>query len=276
MPFCYTRAWAAYSIKCLTCPETPNNEGQVRPITATAPPGCILNTLPPSPTAGRHSVGHFVVPLMFGALEKALPDHIQADVGMMNIFNVQGRHRDGHDVASLYFLAGGFGALRGVDGAPATPAPSNMGVVPTEMWENMTSMTIEKRALLPDFGGAGEFRGGLGQEVVLRNDTTNLLTVSFMGQRTQFPALGFHGAKPGRLREFRINGAVARPKGRYVLNPGDVVTVYEAGGGGFGDPRKRTIEAVVKDVKSGMVSVQGALIDYGVEVDMKSGTGVRI
>jgi N-methylhydantoinase B len=276
VPFCYTRAWAAYSIKCLTCPETPNNEGQVRPIKTTAPQGCILNTLPPSSTAGRHSVGHFVVPLMFGALEKALPDRIQADVGMMDIFNVQGRHRDGHDVASLYFLAGGFGALKGVDGAPTTPAPSNMGVVPTEMWENMTSTTIEKRALLSDSGGAGEFRGGVGQEVILRNDTTNLLTVSFMGQRTQFPALGFHGGKPGKLRQFSINGEIAKPKGRYVLNPGDVVTIREAGGGGFGDPSKRAIASVVKDVQSGMVSAEGALADYGVKVEVKSGTGIRV
>ena len=60
---------------------------------------------------------------------------------MMNIFNVQGTHRDGRDVASLFFLAGGFGAHDGLDGAPTTPAPSNMGVVPTEIWENMTSMS---------------------------------------------------------------------------------------------------------------------------------------
>jgi N-methylhydantoinase B len=276
VPFCYTRAWAVYSIKCLTCPETPNNEGQVRPIKVTAPEGCILNTLPPSSTAGRHSVGHFVVPLMFGALEAALPDRIQADVGMMDIFNVQGTHRDGHDVASLYFLAGGFGALNGIDGAPTTPAPSNMGVVPTEMWENMTSMTVEKRALLADSGGPGQFRGGVGQEVVLRNDTGNLLTVSFMGQRTQFPARGFHGGKSGRLRQFRINGEIAQAKGRYVLKPGDVVTIYEAGGGGFGNPRQRSIDAVVSDVINGLVSVDGALSDYGVKVDSRLKTGNRV
>ena len=270
VPFCYTRAWAAYSIKCLTCPDTPNNEGQVRPLNISAPEGCILNCVPPWPTAGRHSVGHFIVPLMFGALADAMPNQIQADIGMMNIFNVQGKHRDGRGIASLFFLAGGFGALKGLDGAPTTPAPSNMGVVPTEVWENLTSMTVEKRELLADSGGAGRFRGGVGQEVVLRNDTGNLMTVSFMGQRTQFAALGFYGGKPGRLREYRINDTIGHPKGRYVLKPGDVVVIHEAGGGGFGDPHQRPTESVLADVKKGLVTVEGALRDYGVIVEPRS------
>ncbi|MCC6469920.1 MAG: hydantoinase B/oxoprolinase family protein [Alphaproteobacteria bacterium] len=275
VPFCYTRAWAAYSIKCLTTPGTPNNEGSVRPINVTAPEGCILNTQVPFPTAGRHAVGHFIVPLMMGAMQDAVPDRVQADVGMMNIFNVQGTNRDGRGIASLFFLAGGFGALAGMDGAPTTPAPSNMGVVPTEMWENITSMTVERRELLPDSGGPGAARGGVGQEVVLVNDTGNLLTVAFMGQRTQFPAKGFQGGKAGRLRGYQINGKPVNPKGRFVLNPGDVISLFEAGGGGFGDPARRPPELVLADVRSGLVTAEGALRDYGVRVDLKRGTAVR-
>lgn len=263
VPMCYTRAWAAYSIKCLTCPETPNNEGQVRPIAVTAPEDCILNAQPPWPTAGRHSVGHFVVPLIFGALAKALPHVIQADPGMMNIFNVQGRHRDGRDVASLFFLAGGFGALEGQDGTPTTPAPSNMGVVPTEVWENLTSMSVLKRELLADSGGPGKYRGGVGQEVVLRNDTGNLLTVSFMGLRTKFPAVGFEGGKPGGLRRYEVNGVEAHPKGRYILQPGDAVTIHEAGGGGYGEPRDRSRAAIEDDLRKGLVTPEGAKRDFG-------------
>jgi N-methylhydantoinase B len=275
VPFCYTRAWAAYSIKCLTCPETPNNEGQVRPIAITAPENCILNAQPPWPTAGRHSVGHFVVPLMFGALAEALPHVIQADPGMMNIFNVQGKHRDGRDVASLFFLAGGFGAHDGLDGAATTPAPSNMGVVPTEVWENLTSMTVVRRELLADSGGPGKFRGGVGQEVVLRNDTGNLLTVSFMGLRTQFPAVGFHGGKPGALRHYMIDGKEAHPKGRYVLSPGATVVIREAGGGGFGAPRDRARDAIEDDIRKGLVTVEGAKRDYGYDATSKVETRPR-
>lgn len=267
VPFCYTRAWAAYVIKCLTCPDIPNNEGQVRPLHITAPENCILNAQPPFATGGRHSVGHFVVPLMFGALEKAVPEAIQADMGMMNIFNVQGVHQNGHAVASLFFLAGGFGGKSGLDGQPTTPGPSNMGVVPAEVWESMTSVSVLKRELLADSGGPGEFRGGVGQEVILRNDTGNLLTVSFMGLRTAFPAAGFLGGRPGALRQYAINGEPAHPKGRYVLEPGDVITLREAGGGGYGDPSKRSPQAVLEDVRNGFVSAAGAMRDYGVTVD---------
>jgi N-methylhydantoinase B len=265
VPFCYTRAWAVYAIKCLTCPETPNNEGQVRPISVTAPEDCILNAQAPWPTAGRHSVGHFVVPLIFGALSGALPTMVQADSGMMNIFNVRGRHRDGRDVASLFFLAGGVGAHDGLDGTATTPAPSNMGVVPTEVWENLTGMSVIKRELLADSGGAGAYRGGVGQEVILRNDTGNPLTVSFMGLRTQFPATGFQGGKPGQPRRYVINGEPVNPKGRYTIAPGDTILIREAGGGGVGDPALRSPDALRRDLRSGLVTAEGLRRDYGVE-----------
>ena len=275
VPFCYTRAWTNYSIKVLTTPYLPNNDGSVRPIRLTAPDNCILNALPPAATAGRHSVGHFVVPLIFGALAEALPERIQADVGMQHVFNVFGPHADGHRFASQFFLSGGYGAFRGLDGHAATPAPSNMGVVPTEVWENYSSMLLEKRDLLADSGGPGRWRGGAGQETVLTNDTGNPLTVAFMGQRTQFPARGLFGGGNGRLREVLINGEPVAAKGTFRLAPGDTVTLREAGGGGYGDPAERPAEAVLSDVLAGAVSVEAALRDYGVTVDAAAGTAKR-
>jgi N-methylhydantoinase B len=121
VPFCYTRAMVLYSMKCLTVPELPNNGGSVVPITVTAPAGCLLDAQPPSPTGARHMIGHFVSPLVFGALAEAVPEQIQADCGMMDLMTFQGRHRDGHDVSTIYFASGGFGALAGLDGAETTP-----------------------------------------------------------------------------------------------------------------------------------------------------------
>ena len=267
VPLCYTRAQSYYVVKCLTIPSLPNNEGAVRPVTVSAPEDCILNVQPPSPTGGRHSVGHFIVPLLMGALSEALPDRVQADVSMMNVFNVQGRHAEGDEVTSLFFLAGGFGALQGVDGRAVTPAPSNMTVVPTEIWENLTSMTIERREILADSGGPGAFRGGPGQEVVFRNDTGHVLDLALMGQRTEFPARGFMGGHDGHLRQFLLNDAPADPKGRLVLSPGDRVTMREAGGGGFGDPIERALSAVQHDVEDGYVTIESARRDYGCVFD---------
>ena len=265
VPFCYTRAMVLYSIKCLTVPELANNGGSVVPITVTAPTGCLLDAQPPAATGARHMIGHFVSPLVFGALAEAVPDRIQADCGMMDLMTFQGRHRDGHDVATIYFASGGFGALSGRDGAETTPGPSNMAVVPVEVWETLTSTTVEKKFLLPDSAGPGASRGGLGQEVVIRNDSEHLMTVFCMANRTEFPPLGLMGGGPGRVREHRVNGVTVDPKGHYELAPGDRITMIEAGGGGYGNPSERPRAAVLVDLDEGFITPEGAARHYGMD-----------
>ena len=263
VPFCYSRAMALYSIKCLTAPTIPNNGGSAAPVTVTAPEGCILNAQPPSPTAGRHIVGHFVTSLIFGALAEAVPDRVQADTGLINIITVQGRHPDGTPITTLYFVAGGFGALDGLDGYACLPGPSNMACVPVEVWESRTGLTVESKRLRMDSGGAGQWRGGLGQEIVLRNDTGHPMTVFSMANRTQFPAKGLAGGLNGALREHRINGELINPQGRRDLAPGDRLTMLEAGGGGIGDPRARARESVATDLRDGFISAAAASELYG-------------
>ena len=266
VPLGYAKAFAVYGVKCITIPGTPNNIGCVTPIQVTAPENCILNALPPHPTGGRNIVGHFVTPLVFAALADAIPDRVQADCGMMNHLNVQGTHRNGRSVAGLYYASGGFGALDGMDGAPVTPSPSNMTAPPVEVWENLTSMTVEKKRLLTDSGGPGKYRGGLGQEIVVKNDSGHDMTVACLAARTEYPALGMHGGGSGSLRQYLINDETVHPKGRYVLHPGDVITMIEPGGGGFGDPGQRERDDVVRDIREGAVSREAAARDYGVDV----------
>ena len=263
VPLCYTRAMTAYAIKCLTTPRIPNNQGSVRPITATAPPGCLLNAISPSATGGRHIVGHFVVPLIFGALADIVPDRVQADSGMLNLINVHGQTRDGRGVSSIFFASGGFGALAGQDGAATTPSPSNMTGSSIEVWENLTGMFIESKALLTDSGGPGEFRGGLGQRIEFINDSGHDIAIACLAGRTEFAPQGVRGGLPGGLREVRVNGKTVHPKGRYVLAPGDRLTTFEAGGGGYGDPRRRDAAALRNDIAMGNVSRHAAVEVYG-------------
>jgi N-methylhydantoinase B len=272
VPLCYARAMVLYTVKCLTVPELPNNGGMTAAITVTAPEGCLLNAMPPAATGARHMIGHYVTPLVFGALAEAAPNAVMADCGMMNLLTVQGTHRDGRPMSTLYFAAGGFGALRDHDGPEVLPGPSNMAAVPVEVWETLTSTTIERKRLLPDSGGAGAARGGLGQEVVIRNDSGHPLTVLCMANRTEFAPAGLAGGKSGRLREHRVNGEVVDPKGRFVLDPGDRITMFEAGGGGFGDPSERNLKSVLRDVRNGFVTEQSARTDYGIDVDASDGS----
>ena len=262
VPINYARAFTAYAVKCVTTPAIPNNIGAVTPITVSAPDNCILNARPPYPTGGRHVIGHFVNPLVMGALAQIEPERGQAESGMMSLVNIQGRHRDGRGVSSIYFSSGGFGALRGIDGLPTMPSPSNMTGTPVEVWEDVTGMTVRRKALRPDSGGPGEFRGGLGQEIELVNDTGNELTVSCLAGRTQFAAQGLAGGAAGALRSCLVNGVPVHPKGRYFLKPGDVLTLVEPGGGGFGPAARRTRARVDEDLREGFVTLEAARRDY--------------
>jgi N-methylhydantoinase B len=182
---------------------------------------------------------------------------------MLDLINVQGTTREGEGVSSIFFASGGFGALAGLDGAPCTPHPSNMTGTPIEVWENLTGTSIESKTLLADSGGPGKFRGGLGQRIELRNDSGNAMSIACLAGRTEFPPAGVLGGKPGRLRELQINGTTVHPKGRYTLAPGDTVTTFEAGGGGYGDPRERDPAALAADIEAGYVTREGARRDYG-------------
>ena len=276
VPFCYTLAFAVFSIKAVTIPEIPNNEGATHPIAISAPEGCILNTTRPAPTAGRHILGHFVTPLIFGALKDVLPDRVQADCGMMGIVNCQGRRRDGQPFSNAYAVAGGYGAHRGLDGAPVTSGPGNMTACATETFEQDTNLTVLSKALAIDSGGPGESRGGVGQDIVMRNDTRYDIVISGLSGRTMFPPTGVHGGEPGRLREYRLNDRVIDAKGQYTMKPDDLLSLAEPGGGGFGDPRTRPVDDVVEDVANGHVSLEAAQRDYGVEVDLLKRTGRRV
>jgi N-methylhydantoinase B len=263
VPFCYTNAMALHAIKSLLLPNTPNNAGSTAPISVFAPPGCILNAQPPFATGGRHAMGHFVTPLVYGALAQALPDRVQAGSGMMNLITFQGTRRDDRPFASLYFAAGGYGALQNLDGWCTLPHPSNMATVPVEVWETLTHTTIESKRLLPDTGGPGQWRGGLGQEVILRNDSGHLVTTLGMGNRTMFPARGMFGGGDGALRMYAVDGKTVHAKGRNELAPGQRMRIVEAGGGGFGDPKARAPAAIAEDVAQGYVSAAAAREIYG-------------
>ncbi|MDX2155828.1 MAG: hydantoinase B/oxoprolinase family protein [Hyphomicrobiaceae bacterium] len=263
VPFCYTNAMVLHAIKSLTLPSIPNNQGSAAPITAKAPAGCILNAQPPFPTGGRHAMGHFITPLVYGALAKAAPHAVQADSGMMNLVTFQGTRRDSRPFTGLYFAAGGYGALEGLDGWSTLPHPSNMAVVPVEVWETLTHTTVLDKRLLADSGGPGQWRGGLGQEVRLRNDTGHILVSHGMGNRTRYPAKGIFGGGDGSLRRHEIAGQEVHAKGRIEIPPGEVMRIVEAGGAGYGDPMKRAAAAVAEDVANGLVTREGAARDYG-------------
>ncbi|MBH62286.1 MAG: hypothetical protein CL569_07545 [Alphaproteobacteria bacterium] len=253
VPFCFTNGYSIHAVKCVAAASIPNNGGATRPIAVSAPEGSILNAPPPCAVAARHSVGWFLPTLIFRALAPAVPAAVQADSGMINMVNFRGTHRNGRPITTLHFASGGFGAAAGHDGEPTLSTPSSNAAIPIEVWEAATSITMTRKALRPGSGGTGAARGGLGQEVFMRNDTGHDLVVDVMGVRTDYPAEGMHGGGPGAAREIHVNGRKVGQKGRFVLAPGDILERYEAGGGGFGDPDARPADKTAKDERLGLV-----------------------
>jgi N-methylhydantoinase B len=238
VPLCYTRAISAYSLKSLLLPEVPNNQGVFDAVEIKAPPGCILNAQRPSATGARMLVGHYVMPLIFGALVDVLPHAVQAEAGMMNGVNFVGRGADGRQFSTLFFTSGALGAMHGLDGLSATPAPASVKTMSAEMWETLTGVSIRARSLRSGSGGKGRWRGGEGQSIVFRNDTLEPLSVSLLGSRCKTGAKGYAGGLPGGTREFLINGDVVDPLGQFQIEVGGTLTVNDAGGGGYGRPEK--------------------------------------
>ena len=271
----YTRAYTTYGIKCAISPDVPNNEGSFRPVTVTAPKGSLLNAIYPAAVGGRHLVGHFLPSTVMGAFAGALPDQVMAP-GFDGLWDthVSGYARKtGEHFSFTWFSSGGTGALNGKDGLSAAAYPSGIAGVPVEVIETLAPLVIRRRALRSDSGGAGAFRGGLGQIMEIEVLTDEPFLFSGLYERTRFAAPGLHGGGDGRTGTLTTNSGIdLKPKVSRLLPADTVVTLEMPGGGGFGPPMERVPARVLADVRNGLVSAEAARDDYGVAVDRETWT----
>lgn len=261
---CYTNAMCMYGVKVCTNSNLPNNEGAWRPITLTAPPGCIVNPQFPAPGGSRMLIGHYIPMLVFGCLGQIVPERVMAACGSpMWGMNQSGVRDDGKGggkpYANMFFYNGGMGGNTQRDGVTCLSWPSNVSSTSIEISEHIAPLRFHHKKLRPDSGGAGRHRGGLGQEILIESRSETPIAVSFLAERTIFAAFGIEGGRDGAPGELRINGEKTDPKRQYVLNQGDTVSLGTPGGGGHGDPKLRSAAALAADVAAGYVT---QLADY--------------
>ncbi len=232
----YTIAYSHYALKCLLDPGTPNNDGTFRPIRVCAPEGSLLNPRRPAPVWARHLSGHYVPPVIFGALAPVLPDRVVADCGspLWNVY-FNGTHADGRRFVKMFFMNGGHGARMGRDGAACLSFPSNVATVSIERFESSVPLLITEKSILPDSGGVGRYRGGAGQRLSFKVKGDAPVTMTIRHERVKHPPRGLLGGGPGAAGRDLINGKVVPAKGRYTLAPDDLVTFETPGGGGMGE-----------------------------------------
>jgi N-methylhydantoinase B len=261
------------TVKALTSPELPLNEGFNRPITLIAPEGCIFNASPDAPCFLCGNVSGAVGQLISKALCNVLPEKIPASSGA----DVIGQGFNGIDPRTGKYFGTltpclvGQGADYMSDGdSYLLGATQN---IPTEILESTYPLLVEKSELIQDSGGAGKYMGGPGSRLQLR--LLAPATYYAFIEKGKSPHWGVDGGKPG-LRNYAL--IQSKEKGEFEvlktsgvpLAENDRVTVTAGGGGGYGPPLDRPIETVRTDVIKGYISLEFARREYGVVIDSKS------
>jgi N-methylhydantoinase B len=267
----YTRAYTSFAVKAALAPEVPHNAGSFRPVTVTAPRGSVLNCVDPAPVASRHLVGHFLPSLLFEALRPALADGVpsaSADALWMTVWR-GGGPEETEPFTLTVFGAGGTGARPDKDGLTTTGFPTGVRAAPTEVLETLTPLVQVRREIRTDSGGAGRWRGGLGQVVEVRRRGDRAWTVNANIDRVLHEAPGAEQGLPGARGSFvDVASGVDLPRKQLVrLHPDARVRLSFPGGGGYGPPRDRPIDAVLSDVVNGYVTLDSARTTYGVAIE---------
>jgi len=275
--FNFTYAYVFMAMKSMFGPDIPNNDGCTSPILLKAPEGSVINCKFPAAVAARLVVGHFLTEIIYRAMSGVLPDRVIAASGgtpaQMNVF--YGKRKDTRPWHSVIIRGGGMGASSNDDGNYVYIFPANGANTPIEIFESDTPLIVESRELLPDSGGPGRMKGGLGQREVFRIPGDQYapippVNLGIQAGRHILAPEGLFGGKPGAKAQFLVNGVPGNSFGLTQLKPGDTVTIDAAGGGGCGNPLERTPEMVEKDVLNGYVSLQKAREDYMVVIDPKT------
>jgi N-methylhydantoinase B len=261
----YTHAYASFAIKAAICPDVPHNEGSFRPVHVSAPSGSILNALDPAPVASRQVIGHFIPSAIFAALSGALPGRLMApgaDPIWLSVWRGQNP-----PFTLTVFQVGGTGARPAKDGLSAVGFPSGVAGVPAEVIESLSPVVLRRRQLRPDSGGAGRWRGGLGQLTEFARRGNGRWSVSSIADRTEYAAPGLLGGAAGAKGDVLLSdGTRLHAKAMVDLKSDDIVHVNLPGGGGYGNALERAPERVLWDVVEGYVTPEVAEKSYGVVV----------
>ena len=273
VPEVYTRAYACYGLKCAIAPEVPNNTGSLEPFEITAPEGCILAAKRPAPVSVRHVLGHLVPDVVLGALHQALPNTVPAE-GASALWNIQISARPSEPDSGLpnrevlMFNSGGTGARPVSDGLSATAFPSGVSTMSVEATEHVGPIIVWRKDLREGSGGAGQWRGGLGQTIEIEPSEGYDFYFNAMFDRVENPARGRDGGMPGEAGRVELaDGTTLRSKGRQLVKNGERLKLSLPGGGGFGVPANREPSLVADDVCAGFISAEQALQDYGYTID---------
>lgn len=271
-------ACAQVAYKCLTSPtDYPINDGSFRSLKTIVPPGRVVSATRPAPMRWWMTYPMTIVDTVFKALSSAIPDRViaghHADLLVAACHGINPEANE-FFIANFGPLGGGWGAKHNEDGISGTVCINDGDTHngPNEQAEAKFPLVVESYALVPDSGGAGRHRGGLGVERVVRARTN--LTMNTQIERAHCKPWGLAGGLDGtgNAVALRLGGAWKTdfPNAKVLvaqLKPGDAFRIRSGGGGGYGSPLERPLADVQADVRQGYVTVKAAAELYGVVID---------
>ncbi len=269
VPMAYTTAYTSFGLGCAVAPGVPNNAGSLSAFRVTAPERSILNAPYPAAVCARHLLGQLLPDVVFGCLEKVVPERVPAE-GASSLWNLtfRGEADRGANERSLFaFTAvtnGGTGARGVKDGLNGTAYPSGVKGTPVEIVETMTPVLFRRKELRIDSAGPGAWRGGAGQTIEVESANGRDMELLAAFERIDNPArgrAGGGGGEPGAV--FLASGTRLKGKGTQTIPAGERLVVHTPGGGGHGSAGSRARGAVAADVEDGIVSEAAARRDYG-------------
>ncbi|MDB5408178.1 MAG: 5-oxoprolinase [Rhodospirillales bacterium] len=258
-----------------------NNDGVRRPIRFVCPEGKVLNPRFPAPVNSYIPATHLVFNAVLEALGKLVPEKAVADsgLGLGAVAFGYKASRTGDNYVHYEIVETGLGGTAAGDGcAIIHPIMTFETIQPIEIVEREFPVRIRDFSIRPDAAGPGKHRGGLGyrREFELLEDAE---FISRLAQR-DFGARGINGGGAPALSRTIVNGGTPDERAlpglvQMSLPAGTRIAIEQSGGGGWGDPRERSVDAVLADVEDGYVTPERARADYGVAVTALPGGRYR-
>ena len=256
VPLSYTKAYTCFGLSCLVSAEIPNNAGSLNPFEIDAPLGSILNAPYPAAVCARHIIGQMLPDVVFGCLEKAIPEKVPAE-GASCLWNItfRGKTDRGANNNSLFAVTavvnGGTGARPNKDGLSATAYPSGVRGTPVEINEAVAPLLFLKKEYNPGSGGKGKYNGGLGQVIEIKSAIDEDMDLLASFDRIKFPARGRLNGGNGKPGQVSIKGkGKLNGKGTQVIKAGDILQIHTPGGAGLGDYSERDQVLLDKDLEN--------------------------
>ena len=259
VPLSYTKAYTCFGLSCLVSAEIPNNAGSLKPFEIDAPIGSILNAPYPAAVCARHIIGQMLPDVVFGCLEKAIPEKVPAE-GASCLWNItfRGKTDRGPNNNSLFAVTavvnGGTGARPNKDGLSATAYPSGVRGTPVEINEAVAPLLFLKKEYNPGSGGKGKFNGGLGQVIEIKSAIDEDMDLLASFDRIKFPARGRTYGENGNAGQVSIkNKRKLNGKGTQVIKAGEILQIFTPGGGGLGGYSDRDKELIETDIENELI-----------------------